>query len=160
MAYFSLHSPVGDLTVFEHDGAIVALEWGWVHGGKNTPLLTKTKAQLNDYFDGLLTSFSLPTNPEGTGFQKRVWALMCEIPAGEYLTYGEAAKKLKSAAQPVGNACGANPIPIIIPCHRILAKGGALGGFSGGGENLEDRLKTKSSLLALEKVPGFEPPML
>lgn len=160
MSYISLHSSVGDLTVFEHENAIVALEWGWVGGGEITPLLEKAKAQLNDYFDGLITSFSLPTNPEGTGFQKRVWALMCEIPAGEYLTYGQVAKKLGSAAQPVGNACGANPIPIIIPCHRILAQGGELGGFSGGGETKEDRLNTKFSLLALEKVPGFEPPML
>ena len=157
MTYLSLHSPVGHLTVFEDENAIVALEWGWVEGGSKTPLLEKAKAQLDDYFDGLLTTFSLPTNPEGTDFQKRVWQAMCEIPLGEYLTYGDVAKKIGSAAQPVGNACGANPIPIIIPCHRILANGGALGGFSGGGEN---NLSTKAALLTLEKVPGFETPLL
>lgn len=157
MAYLSLHSPVGDLTVFEEAGAIVALEWGWVKDGEKTPLLQKAKQQLDNYFDGLLSTFSLPINPSGTDFQKRVWNAMCEIPAGEYLSYGDVAKNLTSAAQAVGNACGANPIPIIIPCHRILAHGGTLGGFSGGGESLEERLRTKSALLALEKTPGFEP---
>lgn len=149
MAQLSLHSPVGDLTVTEEDGKIISLDWGWVPSEwqSTTPLLEKAVAQLNLYFDGEIGDFDLPLDPPGTEFQKKVWAEMLKIPAGKTKSYGEIAKILKSAAQPVGTACGANPIPIIIPCHRILAAGGKMGGYSGDGG-----LDTKEALLRLEKA--------
>jgi methylated-DNA-[protein]-cysteine S-methyltransferase len=151
MSCRSIHSPVGDLTVYEEDNRIIVLEWGRVPAdipgmNRDHPLLIEACEQLNDYFDGKRTDFDLPLNPEGTGFQKAVWKAMCEIPAGKTRTYGSVAKELESAAQPVGTACGANPIPIIIPCHRIVAQDG-LGGFSGDGG-----VETKKQLLRLEGV--------
>lgn len=149
MAQLSLHSPIGDLTVTEEDGKIISLDWGWVptEWQRTTPLLEKAVAQLNLYFDGDIGDFDLPLDPPGTEFQKKVWAEMLKIPAGKTKSYGDIAKILKSAAQPVGTACGANPIPIIIPCHRILAAGGKMGGYSGDGG-----LDTKEALLRLEKA--------
>mgnify|MGYP001793669103 FL=1 len=135
MAQLSLHSPVGDLTITEEDGKIISLDWGWVpeQWQSTTPLLEEAVEQLNRYFDAEIGDFDLPLDPPGTEFQKKVWAEMLKIPAGKTKSYGEIAKILKSAAQPVGTACGANPIPIIIPCHRILAAGGKMGGYSGDG---------------------------
>ncbi|MEX0583970.1 MAG: methylated-DNA--[protein]-cysteine S-methyltransferase [Sneathiella sp.] len=149
MPQLSLHSPVGDLTVTEEDGIIISLDWGWVptEWQSATPLLDRAVDQLNRYFDGEIGDFDLPLTPPGTEFQKKVWAEMLKIPAGKTKSYGEIAKILKSAAQPVGTACGANPIPIIIPCHRVLAAGGRMGGYSGLGG-----LETKTALLRLEKA--------
>jgi methylated-DNA-[protein]-cysteine S-methyltransferase len=143
----SLHSPIGDLTVSEEDGVIVAVDWGWARDQSDTPLLREAANQLNDYFDGTRTDFDLPTAPAGTPFQIAVWRAMQAIPAGSTRTYGDIAKELGSAARAVGMACGANPIPVIIPCHRILAAAG-LGGYSGDGG-----LDTKRALLRLEGVP-------
>ena len=149
MAQLSLHSPVGDLTVTEEDGKIISLDWGWVptEWQSSTPLLEEAVDQLNRYFDGEIGDFDLPLDPPGTEFQKKVWAEMLKIPAGQTKSYGEIAKILGSAAQPVGTACGINPIPIIIPCHRILAAKGGMGGYSGDGG-----LETKRALLRLEKA--------
>ncbi|PHQ66719.1 MAG: cysteine methyltransferase [Sneathiella sp.] len=149
MPQLSLHSPVGDLTVTEENAVIISLDWGWVptEWQATTPLLEKAAEQLNQYFDGDIGDFDLPLDPPGTAFQKKVWEQMLKIPAGQTKTYGDIAKALNSAAQPVGTACGANPIPIIIPCHRVLAAGGKMGGYSGLGG-----LETKSALLRLEKA--------
>ncbi|MBL8645239.1 MAG: methylated-DNA--[protein]-cysteine S-methyltransferase [Rhodospirillaceae bacterium] len=147
MPQLSFHSPVGDLTVSEEDGAIVSVDWGWASANKPTPLLRKAKAQLDKYFDGKLEEFDLPLNPAGTPFQKRVWQLMLKIPYGHTKTYGDLAAKLKSSPRPVGTACGVNHLPIIIPCHRVLASNGGLGGYSGDGG-----LETKTALLTLEGV--------
>ncbi|MCF8466824.1 MAG: methylated-DNA--[protein]-cysteine S-methyltransferase [Sneathiella sp.] len=153
MPQLSLHSPVGDLTITEEDGEIVSLDWGWVpeKWQNATPLLETAIEQLNQYFDGEIGDFDLPLKPPGTEFQKKVWAEMLKIPAGQTRSYGEIAKILNSAAQPVGSACGANPIPIIIPCHRVLAAGGRMGGYSGDGG-----LETKKALLRLEKALPHE----
>ncbi|WP_339633070.1 methylated-DNA--[protein]-cysteine S-methyltransferase [uncultured Sneathiella sp.] len=153
MPQLSLHSPVGDLTVTEEDGVIISLDWGWVPAEwqSTTPLLEKAVDQLNQYFDGDIGDFDLPLAPPGTDFQKKVWSEMLKIPAGKTKSYGEIAKALNSAAQPVGTACGANPIPIIIPCHRVLAAGGKMGGYSGLGG-----LETKTALLRLEKALPHE----
>ncbi len=145
MSQLSFHSPVGDLTVSEYDGAIVSVDWGWSSISEPTPLLRKAKKQFDDYFDGKLEAFDLPLNPEGTAFQKRVWDLMLKIPYGSTKTYGDLAKRLKSGARPVGTACGRNHLPIIIPCHRVLASNGGLGGYSGDGG-----LDTKIALLRIE----------
>jgi len=144
MPQISMHSPVGDITVSEQDGEIVALDWGWGRDQTPTPLLERTRQQLEDYFDGGMTSFDLPLAPAGTSFQRAVWSEMQKIPPGYTKTYGDVATTLTSAARAVGVACGANPIPIIIPCHRILAAN-SLGGYSGSGG-----IETKVALLRLE----------
>ncbi len=144
MAQISLHSPFGDLSLSEDDGAIVALDWGWGRDQCTTPLLKEAARQLHAYFDGVLKKFDLPLNPYGSSFEKNVWRQMCKIPYGGVLRYGEVAKKLGSSARAVGTACGRNPIPIIIPCHRIVAASG-LGGYSGAGGG-----ETKVALLRIE----------
>lgn len=147
MPQLSLHSPLGDLTLTEEDGAIVALDWGRApkEFQGETKLLTRAKNQLDAYFAGARQKFTLPLRPAGSAFQQSVWAAMQAIPYGQTLTYGEIAQQVEGSARAVGTACGANPIPIIIPCHRVLAAGGRLGGYSGDGG-----ATTKRSLLRLE----------
>lgn len=146
MPQLSLHSPVGDLTISEDNGAIVALDWGWGRDQRETSLLVAARQQLQDYFDDGMTSFSLPLAPRGTSHQHQVWAQMQQIPAGYTKTYGEIAAALGSSPRAVGMACGANPIPIIIPCHRVRAAN-SLGGYSGSGG-----VETKVALLRLERT--------
>ncbi|MCW8998648.1 MAG: methylated-DNA--[protein]-cysteine S-methyltransferase [Kangiellaceae bacterium] len=95
-----------------------------------TDLGKKLQQQLNDYFRSPANSFAVPVLPQGTDFQARVWLALTDIPPGKVLTYGELAEKLGSSARAVGNACRRNPIPLIVPCHRIVAKSG-IGGFAG-----------------------------
>lgn len=147
----SLHSPVGDLTLSEEDGAIVSLDWGWGRDQTETPLLVEARAQLEDYFDGLRTDFTVPLNPGGTEYQRRVWAALQAIPHGATRTYGEIAGAVGGSARSVGGANGSNPIPLLIPCHRVLASGG-IGGYSGG-----EGLDTKRFLLALEAPADDRP---
>ncbi len=144
MPHLSLHSPVGDLTVFEEDGAIVSLDWGWVPDQGDTPLLREAEAQLQAYFDGQRTVFDLPMAPAGTPYRQKVWKALTEIPYGAVRTYGEIAAIAGGSARSVGQANGSNPIPLLIPCHRVVA-GTHLGGYSGG-----DGLDTKRWLLALD----------
>ena len=147
MPQLSMHSPVGDLSISEEDGAIVSLDWGWGSIQGETPLLSRARDQLNAYFDGDATPFVLPLIPHGTPFQQKVWAAMRRIPYGQTTTYGDMAKELGSAARAVGGACRRNPLPILVPCHRVLGAGGRLGGYSGDGG-----LETKTSLLRLERA--------
>lgn len=145
MSYLTCSSPLGDLTLFEEDGAIISLDWGAADGGEETALLTEAVRQVEAYFDGALTSFDLPLRPQGTGFQKKLWQALQSIPYGKTLTYGQLASQIDSGPRAIGGACGRNPIPIIIPCHRVLAAGGKMGGYSGEGD-----LDTKTFLLRLE----------
>ncbi len=145
MSQLSMHSPVGDITISEDDGRIVSVDWGWGAMQGETPLLAEAKRQLDLYFDGDLTQFDLPLKPYGTAFKQRVWQAMLRIPYGGTETYGKIAAELGATARSVGGACGANPIPIIIPCHRILAANGGMGGYSG-----EGGVETKVFLLRLE----------
>ena len=144
MPQLSLHSPIGDLTVSEEAGAIVSLDWGWGSDQTETPLLDQARRQLFAYFDATLTEFALPLAPPGTPYQRRVWQALCAIPYGRTSTYAEIAARAGGVARSVGQANGNNPIPILIPCHRVVAAGG-LGGYSGG-----EGLDTKRWLLALE----------
>jgi methylated-DNA-[protein]-cysteine S-methyltransferase len=128
----ALHTPLGDCTLSEEDGRIVALDWGRGRDQDDTPLLREACRQLQAYFDGTRTGFGLPLAPPGTAFQQRVWAALRQIPAGETRSYGDLARQLGTASRAVGQANGANPIPILIPCHRVISTGGALGGYSGG----------------------------
>ncbi|MDO9501564.1 methylated-DNA--[protein]-cysteine S-methyltransferase [Falsiroseomonas sp.] len=139
-------TPLGDITVSAEDDAIVALDWGRGRDQAPTPLLRDAVSQLQDYFDGQRTGFDLPLAPFGSAFQQRVWAALCDIPAGETRSYGDLARLLGSSARAIGQANGSNPIPILIPCHRVVASGGRLGGYSGG-----DGPATKRMLLDLEQ---------
>ncbi len=116
--------------VEDENGHITRLIWNAKTSGIKTRLLTETIAQLSAYVSGNLRVFDLPLKAKGSEFQQSVYCAMRAISYGETLTYGEIAKSLNMPAQPVGQACGANPIPIIIPCHRVLAKN-SIGGFSG-----------------------------
>jgi methylated-DNA-[protein]-cysteine S-methyltransferase len=151
MNSLSMLSPVGALVVEEDDGAIVAIRWASAPAGNGSPLLAETARQLDAYFAGQLHDFDLPLRPEGSAFELSVWDQMRQIPRGETRTYGELAAALGSAPRAIGGACGKNPIPVIIPCHRVLGKTG-LGGYSG-----EGGLDTKRKLLALEGALAREP---
>ena len=145
MATLSMHSPVGDLTLFEEDNSIVALEWGWGSLQMPSPLLSRAKAALDAYFDGKAPlPDDLPLNPAGTTYRRRVWTALRAIPHGQTRSYAEIAAVAGGSPRAVGGANAANPIPILIPCHRVLAVSG-LGGYSAG-----DGPKTKQTLLDLE----------
>ena len=145
MPSLSLHSPLGPLTLREEGGALIAIDWGRSYEQDGSDLLASARDQLTAYFDGDLTDFDLPLAPAGTTFQQRVWAAMRAIPYGEVRTYGDIAGLLQSAPRAVGTACGRNPLPIVIPCHRIVGANGALTGYTGDGG-----LATKRFLLDLE----------
>lgn len=147
MPQLSFNSPFGPLTLSEEDGKIVSLDWGRGMESTETPVLAEARRQLDAYFDGARTTFDLPLAPPGTAFQKRVWAALQDIPFGETRSYGELAQTVGTAARAIGSACGRNPIPIIIPCHRVLTADGGLGGYSG-----LDGVETKHRLLALERA--------
>lgn len=145
-----MHTPVGDITIFEEEGAIVALDWGWAGSdgpagaGNGSPLLHRARDQLDAYFDGTLTRFDLHLAPRGTEYRRRVWHALCDIPFGETRSYLDIARAAGGSPRSVGQANGSNPIPIIIPCHRVVATT-HLGGYSGAGG-----LDTKRWLLAHE----------
>ena len=146
MYSLSISSPVGDLLLEEEHGALVAVHWGKGAGGNGSPLLNEAARQIDAYFAGKLRDFDLPLHPAGSNFEQRVWAAMQESPYGETRSYGDLAAATHSAPRAIGRACGRNPIPIVIPCHRVLGKGW-MGGYSGAGG-----LVTKQALLALEGV--------
>ena len=131
-AEMEVDSPFGPLSIKEVDGAVVAVLWKAPEQSEETAVLTRAAEQLAAYFAGELRVFDLPLQPSGDEFQQSVCQAMLAIPYGETTTYGEIARQLDTYGQPVGNACGANSIPIIIPCHRVLAANG-LGGYSGEG---------------------------
>jgi methylated-DNA-[protein]-cysteine S-methyltransferase len=111
------------------------------------PVLAATAAQLGEYFAGERTVFELPLDPAGTSFRRRVWAALREIPYGRTTSYGEIAARLglpPGGARAVGLANGANPIPVIVPCHRVIGADGTLTGFGGG-------IARKTFLLQLER---------
>jgi methylated-DNA-[protein]-cysteine S-methyltransferase len=140
----SLHTSFGDLTIAEENGAIVSLDWGWGRDQTVTDLLTRARDQLFAYFDGSLTRFDLPLNPAGTPYRRSIWFALLDIPCGATRSYADLARTIGGSPRSVGQANATNPIPIIIPCHRVLATNG-IGGYSGG-----DGLPTKRALLALE----------
>jgi methylated-DNA-[protein]-cysteine S-methyltransferase len=140
----SLHTSIGDLTVAEEDGAIVSVDWGWGRDQMGTPVLSRARDQLFAYLDGRLMRFDLPLNPAGTPYRRRVWSALRDIPYGTTRSYADIARQVGGSPRSVGQANGANPIPIIIPCHRVLATDG-IGGYSGG-----EGLPTKRVLLGLE----------
>ncbi len=142
----------GPVTLTEEEGKIVAVTWrasggnaATQHDKEATPVLQNAAQQLREYFAGARHDFDLPLKPRGSEFQRAVWREMLAIPYGQTKSYGDLAKATGGIARAVGTACGANPIPIFIPCHRVLAADRQLGGFSGG-----KGPETKAFLLTLE----------
>lgn len=149
-----IESPVGPL-LLASDGCVL-LNIDFVNGrhtGNPDPSWREDAAQLREpirqlraYFAGELENFDLPLEPRGTTFQQKVWTGLCEIPYGETISYGELARRVGNpqGSRAVGLANGSNPIPIIIPCHRVIGSNGKLTGYGGG-------LPIKEKLLALER---------
>jgi len=154
MPQCTFESAFGSLVVTEKDGVLVRLTWGRGRDDE-TPLLTEAVRQLRAYEAGRLKAFDLPLAPAGTPFQQSVWREMCGIAYGRTKTYGDLAAILGSVARAVGGACGLNPIPIVIPCHRVVAGNGGLGGFSGG-----QGLASKRALLIHEGALPEQPQLL
>ena len=154
-------SPVGDLRIVASDGAIVAIEFSPFRGltdgrplgdrADDDPLLMNAVGQLETYFARDLKEFDLPLAPKGSDFQRRVWDQLRLIGWGETASYGEIAHRLghtNAASRAVGLANGRNPIPIVIPCHRVIGADGSLTGYAGG-------LDRKQLLLGLEQDALF-----
>lgn len=157
-------TPIGDLTIIASDAAVVAIRWDTdgadrdpearnpvdrklpdeieVVDAASQPVLARAVEQLTEYFAGTRTEFDLPLDPDGTAFQRDVWHELERIPFGETITYGEQAARLgdRNKSRAVGAANGKNPIPIVVPCHRVVGANGHLTGFAGG-------LDTKAWLL-------------
>lgn len=150
MPQISLHTPLYDMTLFEADGAITALEWGWVEEQDTSSLLIEAKSQIDAFFDEGGRAFDLPLRPQGSKFEHKVWSYMQKIPSGETRSYQALAKEIGSVARAIGRASARNPIPVLIPCHRVIATNGALTGYSG-----EGGVETKRDLLIIE---GALPP--
>ncbi len=154
-----MDSPVGELRIVERDGAIVAIEFtpfsdlDGPSGARDddSPVLVEAVRQLRAYFDRDLKEFDLPLAPVGTQFQARVWDQLQAIGYGETASYGQIAGRLGltgHGARAVGLANGRNPIPIVIPCHRVVGASGSLTGYAGG-------LERKQTLLELEQDALF-----
>lgn len=149
-------SPIGELFVVSDGTAITEIHFESHHGDAPpncaevgvgaVELLDRAAEQLAEYFAGERREFDLPVAPRGTEFQRRAWAQLLEIPYGETLTYGEQARRIDAptASRAVGAANGANPIPIVIPCHRVVGANGSLTGYAGG-------VDVKRALLDLER---------
>lgn len=147
-ATLTVESPLGLLALRAEGEQLTSLDWVDAPAEeKATDVLREAATQLLAYFDRRLTAFDLPLAPEGTAHQQAVWSAMLRIPYGEFTTYGEIADELNSSARAIGTACGRNPIPVIVPCHRVIAAGGGMGGYSGRGGP-----ETKRALLLLEGV--------
>ncbi|MBO6882297.1 MAG: methylated-DNA--[protein]-cysteine S-methyltransferase [Marivita sp.] len=144
----ALESPLGPLTLIADAVGITALE-GRDGRRDGTPVLVQAAAQLSEYFSGERQDFTVPIHLTGSEFQRSVCAAMSAIPVGETRTYGDLAGQLGVPAQAIGQACGGNPIPILVPCHRVLGATG-LGGYSGDGG-----VETKIWLLKHEGAAGL-----
>lgn len=147
------HAPVGDITLVENNGALTHLSYSGSSKLpqdviiQSTPLLKEVVRQLEEYFAKKRQTFDLPLNPSGTAFQQKVWAALQEIPYGCTAAYKDIAIRTGNpkACRAVGMANNKNPIAIIIPCHRIIGRGGNLVGYAGG-------LHVKQKLLELEEL--------
>lgn len=146
-----IDSPIGRLLLVASDNALTRIDFGGESAGRceagRAPVLALARRELGDYFRGKLREFTVPLAPEGTAFQRDVWNALLALPYGETTTYGEIAQKIgrPAAVRAVGAANGANPIPIIIPCHRVIGRDGSLTGYGGG-------ISIKQFLLRLEGV--------
>lgn len=145
----TVDSPFGRLRLEARNGALVSVAWIGpeepARDGTDNDLLVEAERQLADYFARRRRSFTLPLEPAVGAFERSVLAAMSAIPFGETRTYGALAGELSAMPQEIGQACGANPLPVFIPCHRVVAAKGQLGGYSGGAG-----VETKAALLRHE----------
>ena len=153
IVYGLVPAPFGELLVAKDGDAVVEIRFcpGDIDAPRDDDAVADVAAQLHEYFRGERRDFDLPLAPRGTEFQQACWRALQRIPYGEMRSYAEVAREIgrPSAVRAVGAANGANPIPIVIPCHRVVGSNGSLTGFGGG-------LETKRWLLALEsRVAGF-----
>lgn len=152
LAHCRVDSPIGSLVLSAAPDALVAITLPGTHApgpdtAADSAVLRAASAQLAEYFAGTRRAFDLPLRLRGTTFQRAVWAQLCAIPFGTTVTYSELAAAVgrPAAVRAVGQANGANPIPIVVPCHRVIAAGRRVGGYAGGPA-------TKHALLGLEGV--------
>ena len=147
-------SPVGRLELVEDGGALVAIHFDAPADGSprhergGSAVLTRAHRQLSEYFAGTRREFDLPLRPAGTEFQRRVWDVLATVPWGTTTTYGAIAARLglpPGASRAVGAANATNPLPVVLPCHRVIGSDGTLTGYAGG-------LERKALLLRLEGV--------
>jgi len=136
MPSLRVDTPIGALGLVASEGGLTRVLWS-ARGLTDdpSPLLDDAAAQLEAYFAGELTSFSIPIDLEGTEFQRGCWLALATIPYGQTVSYGEQARRLglgPDAARAVGAANGQNPVPVILPCHRVIGADGSLTGFGGG----------------------------
>jgi methylated-DNA-[protein]-cysteine S-methyltransferase len=150
-----MSTPIGRLELVEAGGALVAIHFDAPADGSpqhergGSAVLTQAHHQLGEYFAGARRVFDLPLRPAGTEFQRRVWEVLATVPWGTTTTYGALAARLglpPGASRAVGSANGANPLPVVLPCHRVIGSDGSLTGYAGG-------LERKALLLRLEGVP-------
>lgn len=155
-SYSIIKTPVGDLMLVANAAELIGLYFcdcdhipaekrGWTLDPKHA-VLQQASAQLREYFDGKRTTFTLPLHFAGTSFQERVWQEIARIPYGKTISYSELARRAgkPQAIRAAGTNTGRNPLGIVIPCHRVLAKDGGIGGYAGG-------LERKRYLLELEQ---------
>ncbi|BHH81961.1 methylated-DNA--[protein]-cysteine S-methyltransferase [Desulforhopalus sp. 52FAK] len=152
--YYCIHNtPIGDLLLLGKEGVLteIRFENAWTMAdtadySMNSKVFAQARSQLDEYFTGARKSFSVNIDPTGTSFQKKVWQALTKIPYGSTRSYAEIAEQINNPKgyRAVGMANGKNPIPIIIPCHRVIGKNGTLTGFGGG-------LEVKQQLLHIEQ---------
>ena len=169
LRYAYMESPVGDLLLAGDESDLHVISFPRGHKARapepewqraDIAFFAETTRQLQAYFDGTITTFDVPLKPEGTAFQMAVWEALLEIPYGETISYGELARRIgkpPGASRAVGAANGANPLPIIIPCHRVIGADNSLTGFGGG-------LDVKAFLLehewAVQPPVGHQPRLI
>ncbi len=147
-----MDSPIGGLRICVSADLVTAISFDAQPAGTRVPdrLLDRAEAQLAEYFAGDRTTFDLPLAHDGSEFQQKVWSELMRIPYGETASYGEIASRLgygNAVSRAVGSANGSNPIPIVVPCHRVIGANGTLTGYAGG-------IERKRTLLELEQ-PGL-----
>ncbi len=149
MQQYSFKSYIGMLTLSEDKGLLSSITFADEGGHTATALMQEAEVQLHAYFAGELQRFTLPLGAAGTPFQRSVWEALLAIPYGETCSYGALAAAIGNpgAVRAVGTACGKNPLPIVVPCHRIIRGDGSVGNYAGG-------VAVKRALLAVEGVGG------
>ena len=146
MYYYGYNTKIGKIYISADENSVLAISLNKPdYCEKETPLIKKAFQELDEYFSGKRKTFDLPLSPKGTDFQKKVWSELLKIPYGEVCSYKDIAEKIgkPNASRAVGNANGKNPLAIIVPCHRVIASDGKLGGYSLG-------LDKKEFLLTME----------
>jgi methylated-DNA-[protein]-cysteine S-methyltransferase len=165
LVYDVVPAPIGRLIVASDGGAIAGVwmanaspaDATWLEHRGTDAVLAEARGQLDHYFAGTLRQFTLPLAPNGTDFQRRVWRALGAIPFGTTISYAELARRVGSSAavRAVGAANGRNPIPIIVPCHRVIGSDGSLTGFGGGLDRKRWLLQHEGALPAAQEELGI-----